>query len=67
MSDINNSNYTMLHVEARVDELMSEGKNSSLRGWSASKIREVISLEFDEGASNYAWSYIKDLHGHGDK
>ena len=67
MSDIDNSDYTILHVETRVDELMQEGTNSPIRGWSASKIREVIASEFDDGASDYAWAYIKNLYGHGDK
>ena len=57
----------ILYIEHRVDEIMKEGKESPIRGWSASNIRKIIEQEIDTNASDYAWEYIKRLYGHGDK
>ena len=56
-----------LEIEERVLELMHEGKKSPLRGWSAKAIVNTIEQEYNTTASKYAWEYIKDLYGHGDK
>ena len=54
-------------IEQRVQELMKEGKESPIRGWSAREISKTIEEEFDEHAGDYAWSYILKQCGHGDK
>jgi len=54
-------------IEQRVQELMKEGKESPIRGWSAREISNTIEEEFDEYARDYAWSYILKQCGHGDK
>ena len=49
----------MLNIQHRVDQLMQEGKESKLRGWSAREISERITSEWrDEKAGEYAFKYI---------
>lgn len=46
-------------IENRVSELMQEGKESTLRGWSARDISDRITSEWrDEKAGEYAFQYI---------
>ena len=50
-------------IENRVHELMQEGKQSQLRGWSARQIADTISSEWrDKKAGEYAFAYIKHTH-----
>ena len=50
-------------IENRVHELMQEGKQSQLRGWSARQIADTISSEWrDKMAGEYAFAYIKHTH-----
>ena len=52
-------------IEERIEELMREGKESPIRGWSAREISNTIEEEFsDEYAGDYAWSYILKQCGH---
>jgi hypothetical protein len=48
----------MLNIQHRVEELMQEGKESKLRGWSAREISERITSERGEKAGEYAFKYI---------
>ncbi len=48
----------MLNIQHRVEELMQEGKESKLRGWSARDISDRITSEQGEEAGQYAFKYI---------
>lgn len=49
----------MLNIEHRVEQLMQEGKESKLRGWSARDISDRITSEWrNEKAGEYAFKYI---------
>ena len=49
----------MLNIQHRVKELMREGKESKLRGWSARDISDCITSEWrDKKAGEYAFKYI---------
>jgi len=59
-------------IEERVEELMKEGKESPIRGWSAREISETISHEFiwkvdgvdmKEVIRIYAFNHIRELCG----
>ena len=52
-------------IEQRVEELMKEGKESPIRGWSAREIQKQIQQEFkNESKGEYAFRHIKSLCGH---
>ena len=59
-------------IEKRVQELMREGKESPIRGWSAREISKTITKEFiwevdDENKADviemYAFNHIRELCG----
>tara|TARA_R100001086_G_scaffold233479_1_gene155181 strand:- start:408 stop:629 length:222 start_codon:yes stop_codon:yes gene_type:complete len=59
-------------IEERIEELMREGKESPIRGWSARDICKTITKEFiwevdDEDKADviemYAFNYIRELCG----
>lgn len=52
-------------IQQRVQELMKEGKESLIRGWSAREIQKQIQTEFkNESLGEFAFRYIKGLCGH---
>ena len=52
-------------IKQRVEELMKEGKESPIRGWSARQIQKQIQTEFkNESLGELAFRYIKSLYGH---
>ena len=59
-------------IEERIEELMREGKESPIRGWSAREISKAITKEFilevdDENKADviemYAFNHIRELCG----
>ena len=52
-------------IRQRVHELMKEGKESPIRGWSAREIQKQIQTEFkNESLGELAFRYIMSLYGH---
>ena len=58
--DINETDVVdMLNIQHRVEQLMKEGKESPIRGWSARDIQDTVTSEWrDENAGEYAFKYI---------
>tara|TARA_R100001126_G_C4799119_1_gene135898 strand:+ start:135 stop:365 length:231 start_codon:yes stop_codon:yes gene_type:complete len=58
--DINETDVVdMLNIQHRVEQLMKEGKESPIRGWSARDIQDTVNSEWrDEKAGEYAFKYI---------